>query len=113
MIDITKKYKTRDGKEVTDLFRLPEPLASSTTYPIFGLVAGDLFTWRDDGYAYADMNDDLDLIEEKETTKLALVFSKDNKQDYGLWRILPLEKGLIYETYKSFKVVEIEAPEFE
>jgi hypothetical protein len=102
MIDITKKYKTRDGQEVTNLLRLPEPLASGTPYPIFGLVAGDLFTWRDDGYAYSDVND-----------KLALVFSKDHKQDYGLWRVLPLEKGLIYETYKSFKVIEIEAPEFE
>jgi hypothetical protein len=113
MIDITKKYKTRDGKEVTNLLRLPEPLASGTPYPIFGLVVGDLFTWRDDGNAYEDMQDDFDLIEEKETAKLALVFAKDHKQDYGLWRILPLEKGLIYETYKSFKVIEIEAPEFE
>jgi hypothetical protein len=113
MIDITKKYKTRDGQEVTNLLRLSEPLASGTPYPIFGLVAGNLFTWRDDGYSYEGVEDDLDLIEEKQIVKLGIVFSKDYKKDYGLWRILPVELAAAYKQSEYFKVIEIEAPEFE
>lgn len=112
MIDTTKKYKTRDGAEVTNLMRLPEPLATATTYPIFGLVDGELHTWTETGYVYDDMNDDLDLIEDKEPVKLALVFSKDCKQDYGLFRILSLDAADPYKVFEHFKVVEIEAPEF-
>jgi hypothetical protein len=112
MIDITKKYKTRNGHEVTNLLRLPEPLASGTSYPIFGLLDGELSTWQDDGHVYEDMNDDLDLIEVKEPVKLALVFSKDCKQDYGLFRVLPLGAAHPYEVSEQFKVIEIEAPQF-
>lgn len=110
MIDVTKKYQTRDGKEVTNLFRLPEPLASAAPYPIFGLVDGKLNTWTNDGHTYDDMDDDLDLIEGKK--KLALVFSKDCKQDYGLFRVMLPDTAYAYEASEHFKVIEIEAPEF-
>ena len=112
MIDLTKKYKTRHGQEVTNLFLLPEPLAQKTPYPIFGILNGELFNWTSNGYVLEDMNSDYDQIEEKEITKIALVFSKDHKQDYGLWRVLTPEKASSYKKYKHFKVIEIEAPEF-
>lgn len=109
MIDLTKKYKTRDGQEVTNLMRLPEPLANAAAYPIFGLVDGELNTWMNDGHIYNDINDDFDLIEARD---YAVVFAKliNNKSeitDYGS------DVENIKEYYRdkpNYKVVVIQAP---
>jgi hypothetical protein len=50
MIDITKKYKTRDGRAVTGLIKQD----SGTTYSICGLIAGhdELMYWDREGKYY-------------------------------------------------------------
>lgn len=60
MIDITKKYRTRDGREVTGLHR-----GDGRLYPIVGFIEGDYQEeWTSDGRAWVGEIDDGDLIED-------------------------------------------------
>lgn len=75
MIDITKKYKTRDGREVTQLVKF-EGVESYT--PILGVVNGAIYRWREDGkYLNHYCNSDQDLIEVKEPREIYLWISKN------------------------------------
>lgn len=70
MIDITKKYRTRDGRDVTGLH-----MRDSEHYPIGGFIAGNSATWTMAG-DYRDDDDEshcYDLIEvtEQPDTELA------------------------------------------
>lgn len=61
-IDPNKKYRTRDGREVTLLHRAPEGWPNS--YPWRGLVSGDhVISWADDGSVGPVQNDRYDLVE--------------------------------------------------
>ena len=74
-IDINKKYRTRDGREVRLLHRVPE--GWPTSYPWRGIV-GDAshLTWTDHGVQ--DLDDppsDDDLIEDREPREWTLAVS--------------------------------------
>lgn len=61
MIDLTKKYKTRDGRPVTDLREV-----GSTNYPISGILEGCGRTyWKADGMFYGGHVCDYDLVLEE------------------------------------------------
>ena len=68
MIDATKQYKTRDGREVTQLMRF---VGTNETQPWFGVAGGEVFEWDDDGGYYCDPSreDKRDLIEVKMSIK--------------------------------------------
>lgn len=67
-IDPGKKYKTRDGREVANLVRVPENYEA--IYPWTGFVEGEWQTWTDAGEYFAGCNPDGDsefnLIEVRE-----------------------------------------------
>lgn len=66
-IDITKKYKTKSGLEVTELHVEP-----SGDYPICGLVGGGWEWWTEQGDFYIDDTSvmDLVLVEEEPNVEL-------------------------------------------
>lgn len=59
MIDITKKYRTRDDREVTGL-RIRD---GDAIYALAGEIDGELETWTIDGCFLQGRVDDCDLIE--------------------------------------------------
>lgn len=70
-IDITKKYRTRDGREVKLLHRVPE--GWPTEYPWHGIVDGRRLTWTDHGLPNLDDSpNDEDLIEVREPREWVL-----------------------------------------
>lgn len=70
MIDITKKYRTRDGHEVTGLH-----MRDSACYPVGGFInVSNEETWTTDGLTWAGCEEESDLIEvadEQPETELA------------------------------------------
>ena len=64
-IDPSKKYKTKEGREVVNLVRVPENYEA--VYPWTGFVEGEWQTWTDDGRYFAggdaDGDGEFDLIE--------------------------------------------------
>ena len=66
MIDVTKQYKTRDGREVTQLTRFDV----KGSYPVVGVNDGTVRTWTVNGqYRRADDDSRYDLIEVKPRIK--------------------------------------------
>lgn len=64
-IDINKKYRTRDGKPVEYLHRVPEGLP--TPYPWRGTVDGNEISWTDEGRLLSgERTSPFDLIEVRE-----------------------------------------------
>ncbi len=60
MISMDKTYKTRNGKPVRLLCT-----DAGGSYPVIGLVNGEVYTWASDGSYYASIGDHRhDLIEE-------------------------------------------------
>jgi hypothetical protein len=58
VIDLAMKYRTRDGREVTELHN-----SDSSFYPYFGYVDGYLRAWTTKGHWHAEINPhELDLI---------------------------------------------------
>ena len=63
MIDINKKYETRDGREVTQLTRFTHNNGETISgYPLIGVVGDEYVVhWGDDGVSLCLM-DKLDLV---------------------------------------------------
>jgi len=62
MIDVNKKYKTRDGQEVTQLVSFD----ADYRYPVHGVIGNCLHEWVGNGDHRADGGaSDMDLIEVK------------------------------------------------
>jgi hypothetical protein len=62
-IDITKRYRTRDGREVTDL-----SISVAGAYPVSGIMNGEKELWTRDGFWYLSRRhykSDLILVEEE------------------------------------------------
>ena len=70
MIDITKKYKTRSGREVTQLMKFDD---IESDYPIRGVVDGIVCAWTEDGKCCNSLSDhEMNLIEVKEPIEIYL-----------------------------------------
>jgi hypothetical protein len=84
MIDITKKYKTRDGRAVTKLTQ-----DGSTTYSISGQIAGydDISCWDRKGKYYSHTHEpdprDLVLADEPEKPAPGLLTPDPLRVEYG------------------------------
>ena len=108
MIDLTKKYRTKDGREVT--------LVSDKgrgDFPILGYFEGReaLATWTQDGRYTLTGNTCSDLIEVKEKKKVWVVlFQQPNGNLYTTTHFCAesVEAQLKYTSAKHIKTVEIE-----
>ena len=69
-IDITKKYRTRDGRDVTLLHRAPD--GWPTKWPWRGMISGESATWTNEGHHIRGGNGDWDLIEIREPREFKL-----------------------------------------
>lgn len=112
-IDINKKYRTRDGREVRLLHRAPE--GWPTSYPWRGIV-GDAsrLTWTDHGVQDLDdsPNDD-DLIEVREPREWQIsvvteeVFEKTYRIGYPIGSVSSYQNGDDEQGYEVIRVREI------
>ena len=75
-IDITKKYQTRDGRDVTLLHRAPD--GWPTKWPWRGMISGESVTWTDEGHHIRGGNDDWNLIEVREPREFELAINLEN-----------------------------------
>ena len=66
MIDVTKQYKTRDGREVTQLTVFK---TEDLSYPVMGIIDGVFHTWTVRGSYGGTGVDHNDLIEVKPRIK--------------------------------------------
>ena len=80
-IDITKKYRTRDGRDVTLLHRLPE--GWPTGYPLRGVVGGAESEWTDMGTYLPTIETNNDLIEIREPLECWVWVSDDDNLSDG------------------------------
>lgn len=108
MLDLTKKYRTRDGREVTSLQRINEEIK----YPIIGIVNGTIKAWTENGLYVEDWQDDFDLVEVPETPKkkLYLAFNK-NEEGKVQWVASTTDKDYLVTNHPSCKIIEVEYPE--
>jgi hypothetical protein len=87
MIDITKKYKTRDGRAVTGLRYVSDPGA----YPYGGRIAGcdDEQAWDHEGKFYNHSREpdrrDLVLVDEPEKPVPGLLTPDPLRTEYGIF----------------------------
>jgi hypothetical protein len=107
MIDITKKYKTRDGQEITQLVKFDN---IESDYLILGVVDGEIFRWTENGKHRWSCNEPhiYDMIEVKEPVEIniwvGISFSDIHKQSPRFSDDYFLARG--YELRKFREVIE-------
>ena len=102
-IDINKKYRTRDGQQVTQLMRVPT--GSDCLYPWTGVINGEWETWTDDGlYSPNEKDGGSSLVEIREPREWKASVSRADGKIYTY--NMGDENYAVYEVVRVREIID-------